>query len=1124
MQHANLHRKITAPVLPARILHRQRLVTYLEEVVGRAQKEDGTRARYKLVLLCAPAGYGKTTLLADFARSSLLPCCWYFLEREDSDYVVFLRTLLASLQRQFPCLEQEVQPLFTNLLCRETSTPTRIYQQAIDALCQALASVAEQDFALFLCNYEEVNASATLTHLVDYLLKQLPPQATLVIESRVIPDISFAPLLVRQQMCGMNEGMLRFTAQDIIELARVQGLKELAEGEAEQLAHDFDGWIAGMLLSTYLGDHAAPAPGETGLSEQVMPWYQKKALASQRRKNLFSYLFDEVYKYNHDVKNFMAYACILAHMEPQMCNDLLETDNAEERLAYLERQGLFITSYIDDGQSFYICHPVIRDLFQEQLKKSDPERFSALHRRAARLWQGRGSYEQAMYHALEACAYEQAVEILLIYARALLQQGQVDTIVRWLSAFPSNFLEQQPHLLTIQASTLLAYGQHRKALPLLEQASTLLDAADDTPGSSEQALVLAEIYILRSKALFQEGEYGQALQLCQQALLRLPEHESELRAAAEMRLGICANLQGDFTTGITYLQRALHTWSYQPSLNQAIEIHGALANTYYLVSKLDLAEHHLSCALSYCERAHDLHNTVNNRILQGLILMRQGCFAEAEAVLQQALAQARSATGYQRGEAYALGNLGLLALREGNNRQALAYCQEGLVLACQCGNRSLCNSIYSTMALAYLLLGDQTSAQHFADKIVVGEQTEMGVGYERVWRKLTEGMIYLYQGSYGQAYASLAEIVALLQRTELRQERLQAMLRLAACQVARRQVSEAIELLEEVGRVLDESETDRRLVLVEVEWLVQLRPLIQSEPRLSGLRTLLGLEERPAQTAPVVQEATGPEIAEERCARLKILAFGEPMVLIDEQPIKNWRRISAMELFFFLLDAGQPLSREKVVAALWPEDDEQADKAFHMALYYLRKALGKMCIVFGADGYSLNLAACYGEDVWYDVRDFLQRRSEAEQALERGEEECAQQAWLKMVKLYRGDYGSSFYSDWCSQRRDELRTAYLEALRHLAQAAWRQKDFERSLSYWRKALSVDNCLEQAHHGIMLCYMAQGKRSAALRQYQVCKEILRQELRVEPGASLQGLYQRLRGAADAVRSEEKRPRE
>src|SRR2546421_5063924 len=106
--------KIVAPVLPLTILHRESLVTRLCENVSAGRFSlEGEEAYHMLILLCAPAGYGKTTLLADFARSTNIPCCWYFLDQNDTDRYTFLSGLLASIRHRFPGFGAALDPLPT---------------------------------------------------------------------------------------------------------------------------------------------------------------------------------------------------------------------------------------------------------------------------------------------------------------------------------------------------------------------------------------------------------------------------------------------------------------------------------------------------------------------------------------------------------------------------------------------------------------------------------------------------------------------------------------------------------------------------------------------------------------------------------------------------------------------------------------------------------------------------------------------------------------------------------------------------------------------------------------------------------------------------------------------------
>lgn len=1108
MQDAYPLRKFTRPLLPRAILHREALVIRLQEAIARQPQKDGTRAYYKVVMLCAPAGFGKTTLLADFARSTSIPYCWYFLDSTDTDYAVFLNNLLTCLRSIFPHFGQSLDALFTNLFTKSTLSVVGIYQSAIDALCANLVLEIREAFAIHLGNYEEINNNETMNALLTYFLKKLPPQVTLVIESRIMPDISFVPLFIRNEMFGLNSDALRFSAQEISDLAKLQGLTTLTDAHVEQLATSFDGWIAGILLSTFLGDvRFFPSIKDASDSRDVSH-FRESAASAQKRKNLFAYIIGEVFRHEAAAYTFLHTASILQQMEPAICNILLDITNADEYLLRLEQQSLFVTSYRNDAQIIYICHPLIRDLLYAELSQQDPEHFMALHRKAAELWYLRQNYDQAMYHAMEAHASDLEVQIILAAHKQFLQQGYLDTLIRWLDLLTPTMLESHPRLLLIQATIALIRGLYDSALQLLDQAAVLMALPSEANDPVEIQTLQAEANILRSKALFQLGDYPQAQALCQQALARLPNHEIELRAAGEMRLGICANLQGDFTSGLIHLQRAYHIWKNQPPVHQAVDIHGALANTYFMIGNFALAEHHLIHALDSCEQLHDEQSKVDNFIRKGLLHLNQGAYTEAEAALLHALTLARTSLHDQRGEAYALANLGSLYMEQESYPQALAYCEDGLALAQQYGSSSLINITLSNIATIYLLMGDITSALLFAEKVEGRTTNKKTVGYEQAEYQLTSGLILLYQKRYDEAYVCLAKIEADLNTTILKRGQLKAKLRLAGCQWARDQQAEAIRLLGEVTFLLTSNQGYKQLALIELKWQPALLHVVKSLPQLGGLREIVGLAGDEEET-PLLQTTSHPPLIQIKSLQLAIRAFGEPAVLLDNQPVKRWRMARAMELFFFLLNANAPLSKERIITELWPEFDDHINQTFHSTLHQLRKLLGEACFVFQPNGYSLDLAACYGENIWYDVQEFQKSYLEAEQALTVENDPVARKAFSNMVELYQGDYGRPFSNDWCIFRRDELCTTYLEAQRQLAQIAWRGQAYDESIRHWRHILNIDNCQEEAHYNIMLCYARQSKRSAALRQYQSCKEILQEELGIEPGSAIENLQRSLR---------------
>ncbi|HLI68932.1 MAG TPA: BTAD domain-containing putative transcriptional regulator [Ktedonobacteraceae bacterium] len=1110
MQTTHYLKKFGHPPLPTVILHRTRLISALREAILNEIEGNIRRTPRKLVLLCAPAGYGKTTLLADFAASTSLTCCWYFLEHTDADPSVFLPNLFTSLGQVFPQLSASLGMASVNQLTQDTHASRESYRQAIDALCQSLEYEVSGRFAFFLCNYEQISESEMLADLFSYWLTRLPPQVVLVVESRAYPNIALAQLMIHGELYVLNSGVLRFSATEISELARLRGLAALAPADAERLATFFDGWIAGILSGTYLGDVRSLLSDQHRASGQNSLFASKDTLIP-RQDNLLAYVANEVFQHYPTLYRFLQSVSLLQCIDAEMCDALLASTGSAERLARLEEQGLFVSS---DQQAVYICHQVIRHLLSTQLRHQDADRFFALHRRAAELWLARQNYEQAMYHALEIQNYELAIQILLASYRQLLQRRSLDTLTTWFDALPLAIWENTPHLLLIQASVALARRQHAPALRLLERASALLANQPATCATPPSHRLSAEIDLLRARALCQAGDYHQAQAVCQQTLQRLPEQESDLGIAARTMLGICAVHLRNTSSGIPILQEVLYQQNIPLEEQQIEEIREALGRAYYLTGNFALAEHHLTRALKCCEQLRDEQGIVNNLLCRGDLYREQGRYEEAEAVLQKALGLARISTAAPACQGYALAHLGLLHLEQQRYPQALPFYEDALALAYRWEDDNLKNLVVPALSMVYLFLGDAASAFLFLDQMNLQETGLQTTEMRRAEHALAYGLILLYQERYTMAYERLKEAEAALHSRGLEQRLLAVRLRLAACQLALEHTSEALRLLEEVTARLAEHVHYKQSVLVELQWLPALFQTIKRLPQLARLRELLCVEAESSQKAGDLPAASKPGEPELPTPGLTIRAFGEPEVLLNGRPLKRWRMARTMELFFFLLDASHPLSKEQIVTELWPQFDEQIDQTFHSTLYYLRKILGAPCVVFQAGGYRLHLAAYYGEQIWYDVQIFQTRCTEAERALALGDETAARAAFLEAVELYRGDYGRPFYSNWCSVRRDELRTAYLQARRQLARIAWQRRDFDEGAEHWRRMLQIDNCLEEAHFSLMQYYRLQGRRSLAIRQYRDCQEALRQELGIEPGSALQQLYQLLLSSPSA----------
>lgn len=1089
VQTVPIARKFLQPALPPAFLHRKQLVNRLNDaLMGYPSGAPEKHTNYKLILLYAPAGYGKTTLLTDLMQHTTLPCCWYHLDSTDADKFTFLATLIKSLQSRFAGLAEEFATLLTYITAPDARhiTNTAYINSIVDNLVEIINTKITERFALILCDYQEINENLGINDIINRLLHTVLTHCMLVIESRIIPDLDFARFLARREVAILNSQDLRFTAQDICDLASLQGMGPLTLTEAEQIATSFDGWIMGILLGTQVG------------GPQFLPSHQ------QNQRYLFRYVINEVFQYEAPIYLFLKEAAILQHMTPLICAELLAAPHAEDMLISLERHGLFVTRHESDAQVMYTCNSMLRTLLCEELQRENPARFLALHQHAAQIFLAQREYEQAIFHALQAQDYHMAIDLIFTLYEEAFAQGHIETLERWLQALPASLTAHDPRLLLIQANIALVTHAYPQAFAYLDAATQHVptDATLDT-----QPDISCELDLARSKALFQAGQYQQASQLCQRVLERLPHTNISGQAEASLRLGICSHLLGNIDTGIGYLQKVLQLWGRHTRNRQVADAHSALASAYSGIGNFGLAEHHLSRAILCWQELHDEWGKISSLIRRGVMQQRQGAYTEAEADLTQALTLACTPPRFLQGKAYALANLADLSLEQEHYEQTLVFAEDSLEIARQLKDHRLTTHSLHTLAMTYLFKGDASTALLFASEIQVPENSS----YEYAMYTITYGTILLYQHQYQEAKMHLTKSENALNAMHLQYEQFQVHVRLMACYLALQQEETFQIYLQNLVLLLSKHREYTHLVRLEIRRYSALEHVLTMLPSTHPFSVFLYPSVKKSSSQEKLSEAvatTPLRAAEVEQPAFRITAFGEPTLAIQGKPITHWRMARAMELFFFLLSTGRPTRKESIITALWHEVDEQTDHTFHTTIYYLRKTIGGSFITSHTGSYTLNLAIDDEKQVQYDVHAFQQHYARAKQALDKKNDALAKDELSEMLKLYHGDYLQPFYSNWCIPIRDHLRTIYLGVHRELAQIEGRNKAWDASLFHWQQMLAVDNCLEEAHYGIIRCYIHQGKRSLAFRQYQSCEDILQQELGLKPSQSLQSLYQRL----------------
>jgi LuxR family maltose regulon positive regulatory protein len=1056
---------ITKVLLPSKqpgLLHRQRLVDFIHEHIDR-----------KLILVSASAGYGKTSLLVDFAHDADHPVCWYSVDETDRDPRVFLEYLTASIRQQFPDFGSRTKSALSAMGKANGQLKT-----LVSALINDIYDIPDY-FAVIIDDYHFVDESQEVNALVDDLLRYLPENCHLIISSRTLPRLTFSRLIARQESVGLGTAEIKFTAEEIKTLLEQAYKLDIPDEQAEELARESEGWITGILLTTH-----------TIWQGLVRSMVQARGAGGQ----MYDYLADSVLgEQPPEIQRFLKDSSILREMSPALCDALLDSHYSLEMLRLIEKRNLFI-SRIEGDEPWYRYHHLFQKFLQEKLRLEEPERFNTLHCRAAEVHQRMGNHEEAIRHYMEARAYVETAKVVQQVAEATLKAGRWETLIGWIDSLPDEITRSNPELPWFQARVYTEMGQLGRALTSFDLAHTGFQGRDDQVG-------VDRVLVNKSVALRLAGRVEEAINDCQAVISDLDGCHPSIAAIAHRNLGICYGMQGHYQESAIELEKALQLFEQCGDDHNVALVRQDLALACWKLGKLAQADLELERAVEhwrYDEEAKWRLATALNNV--GVRRHQRGRYSEALETLEEALTVAREA-GHPRAEAAALASLGDVQRDMGDLQQALNLYQQALRTARQAGEADLEIYALNAMSGARRLKGELDAAWDLARASLAASQTQQ-FSFHAGLAQLSLGVICYERGETQEALGWLEKARKKMERGGVKHElarvhfhMAQAHFLLKEFQSARRHLLQLLSLLDELGY--------DQFIAVEAR---RARPLIQyaASRRLGGDRFALLMEK--TEEAPAKGKPSPPLTitVSTSLPRLEIHALGTPQVLKGGTPVdkREWQTATAEELFFYLLahPDGQP--REAITDAIWPDlPPTKAKSTFHSTVYRLRRATHMEILAFDRSSgiYGLNPEAHY----WYDVEEFEKLLEAAP-----GSGESRAEALRQAIALYRGEYMEGFYSDWCLPKRRSLEEHYLGILSELAHWCMDEGSYDQALKLCEKALQNDSYREEMYRLMMKCHSLLGQPSRVTQVYQRCAAVLAEELGVEPAPETFALYQEL----------------
>ena len=1056
-----LHTKFLVPRPTPDHLPRPHLVDWLENQMDK-----------RLILISAPAGYGKTTLLADFLNASGRPFAWYQLDASDSDPTVFLTYLIEALRRMkgapdtiTSAIGQTAQSLLDS--SDSSVSPLRVLTVLINELTEQF----EEAWLLVLEDYHYVTNPA-VHYLVDFLLENAPSGLRLVISTRADPPIALARLRARGLLTELRSLSLRFREEEVSAWLE-QNLPDLSDENLNLLHEKTEGWVAALQImrSSLIGRDAKS-------TNEVL------AGLSGTQQYVFEYLAEEVFRRLQDkTREFLLRTSILSQMDAAACNAVADVQDSQSVLQQLEKQNLFLTS-LDANRRWYRYHYLFREFLYNRLQRDRAELTKDLERVAGAHYEEQGELEAAYIHFLNAQDYPSAARVISVFAADFVERGRVEILHRYLDSLPAGIMREHPELFLQHGNTHWRLGQVGLALVAFEDARSAFSVMNNSGGVCCALTRLAEV----NRA---QGHYRQAQQLAIEALSFVSEADHTARAEALLALSKSTGFLTGMDQGRSLAEQAIEEArkaglsplaraNYLQSLGQICWWHGdpqatvryceeavqlapdefspIAAQAYVSMTTPYLYWRELDKALQYAERGLEIAQTLHLKELLpsaytalGNVLTRLGETARAETSLRQAMdiGQRLELASYE--QMMATGFLAYNLCGQGRVDEARQL-TEG-VLWSYTGNPDtyeayVCRSVLADVALESNQLSKAEAL--YSELVEVGERRQF---------RIPLAMVY-----FGLAYIHLA--------TDRRESGL----------TFARKALHLIEAAKVFQLFLDQGDRSRVVSQALIEAGEQ-SPFLE--------RVLENLPEE--QSISIVDEHA---ISVECLGNFRVCARGE------EMSQDRWVSAKARDLLaYFVTFRGERIPAERVLDAIWGEKGSSRT-AFHTALSRLRNALRKgdeaLRFIFVETG-----------EYWLDSARFRIDADEFNNAILKARSSTNAQSaarWYeRAVDLYKGEYLQNLYYEWVFAERRSLAQTYLNALQELVAYYASGPDPRPALRYFEKALLVDNLNEELYCHAMRVYAALGDRINIINLYNRLKELLKTELDSEPLPRTTNLY-------------------
>ena len=739
----------------------------------RLQARISEGLRGPLTLITAPAGFGKTTLVASCIAGRGLPVAWLSLDKNDNQAGRFLNYLVAALHEADHTVGREAAQLMAAV---QQAPPEAVLTSLINDLDRA-----NSEIALVLDDYQTIGSQA-VREQVAFLLEHCPKTFHLVIATRSDPPLPLTRLRARGQTVELRAADLSFTEPEAAQfLNDVMGLR-LDAGSVAVLEERTEGWIAGLQMAALSMRDREDA---RGFIEGF----------SGTNRFILDYLLEEVLvSHPPEIQHFLLYTSILERLTAPLCDAVLADDEEFESrsasiLEYLERANLFLV-HLDDERGWYRYHHLFADLLRARLHEAQPDLIPILHIRASAWLEQKGLITEAIYHLFAVQEIGRAADLIERHGPARMAQSD-PSVLQMADSLPPEMLVARPRIGLYQAWLLIIQGHIGKAIPLLNDMARQLAGAGPNPGQQwMQTIVASALAFLAPPASTPDTHPLPDVRL----LDEIPAEEPILRNAASLLYGMALARRGDLDGAVEVSVKAIQGEKHQ---------HGtpAIPTQAPFLTRLYLILGRLHAAATLCREFLDpikergirfVYTSGSMKIDLGEVLYEWNRLVEAEQYIRDGL-QDNEAWQNIMTDGFGLIALARVLRAKGDYAGAMQLVEKlETRLQSRSRPREFDEDFHTLRVRLQLASGDLHNPFHWADQIQLSEDFDL----HKERYRLTLARIRLVQGRYTEVEKMLAGTTPAITAGSRTTRQLECNLLLAAAVAGQQRLPEAFGLIE----------------------------------------------------------------------------------------------------------------------------------------------------------------------------------------------------------------------------------------------------------------------------------------------------------------------------------------